>query len=198
MKLYWAPQTRSIRVVWMLEEAGLDYEVERITLGAPDTVANTEFMTASPMGKVPALVDGDVLMCDSAAICLYLADRYCMGGLAPALDDSQRGQYLYWLLYTPGVIEPAMGEKFGGAKPNRVSHGWGDFDTMVEVLTAGVQDTHWMLGDDFTAADVMIGSSVHFLMMFNMIPEEGPLADYVKRCRARPAFKASQALEVTE
>jgi glutathione S-transferase len=87
MKLYWSPRTRSSRAIWMLEEAGVDYELERIDIQDPQRSDPPEFREASPMGKVPALVDGDVKMSESAAICLYVADRYAAGGLAPALDD---------------------------------------------------------------------------------------------------------------
>ena len=107
MKLFWAPQTRSQRAIWMLEESGVDYEMELIDIAGENREDTAEFLAASPMGKVPAIVDGDVAMSESAAICIYVADRYNMGTLAPALDDGQRGRYLYWMLYTPGVIEPA-------------------------------------------------------------------------------------------
>ena len=92
MKLYWAPQTRSSRAVWMLEEAGVDYEVEVVDIRAPDRQDSDEFLAASPMGKVPALVDGDVRMAESAAICLYVADRYSSGNLAPAIDAGRVDQ----------------------------------------------------------------------------------------------------------
>ena len=111
MELFWSPQTRSSRMVWMLEEAGVDYEIEPVDIRAAVRVDSDEFRLASPMGKVPALADGDVLMSESAAICLYVADRYCSGVLAPAINDPARGKFLYWIMYTPAVIEPAMSEK---------------------------------------------------------------------------------------
>jgi len=80
-----------------------------------------------------------VYVADSAAIALYLADRYPAAGLAPAIDDPSRGQYLYWMTYTPGVIEPAMMEKFTGQEVSRASSGWGNWDTMIEVLEAGIR-----------------------------------------------------------
>ena len=86
------------------------------------------------MAKVPALVDGEVRMSESAAICLYIADRYGAGTLAPAIDDPARGKFLYWLMYTPAVIEPCMSEKFHGVATNRYRSGWGDFDLMVEIV----------------------------------------------------------------
>ena len=187
MKLFWAPQTRAVRGIWMLEEAGVDYDMERIDLDDPGRMDNAEFCAASPMGKVPALVDGDVALSDSAAICLYVADRYAMESLAPSLDDARRGKYLYWMLYTPGVVEPAMSEKFNNGEPNRRRSGWGDFDLMVETWDAGLEGREWILGDRFTAADVMLGSSAIFMRQFGMLPASSNLDAYADRCAARPA-----------
>jgi glutathione S-transferase len=187
MKLFWAPQTRAVRGIWMLEEAGVDYDMERIDLDDPGRMDNAEFCAASPMGKVPALVDGDVALSDSAAICLYVADRYAMESLAPSLDDARRGKYLYWMLYTPGVVEPAMSEKFNNVEPTRRRSGWGDFDLMVETWDAGLEGREWILGDRFTAADVMLGSSAIFMRQFGMLPASSNLDAYADRCAARPA-----------
>lgn len=189
MKLFWAPQTRAQRGIWMLEELGVDYEMARVELGSAERMDDTEFAAASPMGKVPALVDGDIAMAESAAICLYLADRYAMGSLAPALDDPQRGRYLYWTLYTPAVIEPAMSEKFNDVEPNRQRSGWGDFDLMIDTWDAALERKDWILGERFTAADVMLGSSAIFLRMFNMLPATKNLDAYADRCAARPAHQ---------
>ena len=188
MQLFWHPKTRADRMVWLLEEAGLEYE--RVPIDIHDAAAPRPpaFVKASPMGKVPALVDDHVHLADSAAIGIYIADRYPECGLAPAFDDPQRGAYLFWMLYSPGVIEPAMMEKIAGVKPNRFSAGWGDFDTMIETLANGLGDGPWILGEHFSAADVMLGSSVHFMRLFNMLPDVPALSDYVERCVARPAF----------
>lgn len=196
MKLYWAPQTRSSRALWLLEEAGVDYELELVDIRDPHRSDSDEFRAASPMGKVPALIDGDMHMSESAAICLYVADRYCSGRLAPPLDDSNRGKFLYWLMYTPAVIEPAMSEKFNGVEPARQRSGWGDFDLMIETLEKGIGDNTWVLGDEFTAADIMLGSSTVFLRAFDMLPESDVLSAYADRCLARPAYQ--KALELQE
>jgi glutathione S-transferase len=188
MKLFWAPQTRAQRGIWLLEEAGVKYEMVRIDLGSDESRATEGFLEASPMGKVPALIDGEVRMSESAAMCLYVADRYGMGSLAPALDDSQRGKYLYWTLYTPAVIEPAMSEKFNKITPNRQRSGWGDFDLMIETWDDALEGREWILGERFTAADVMLGSSAIFLRMFEMLPATRNLGDYADRCAARPAY----------
>ena len=188
MKLFWAPQTRAQRGIWLLEEAGVQYEMVRIDLDVEESRATGGFLEASPMGKVPALIDGDIRMSESAAICLYVADRYAMGTLAPSLDDSRRGKYLYWTLYTPAVIEPAMSEKFNDVAPNRQRSGWGDFDLMIETWDNALEGREWILGDSFTAADVMLGSSAIFLRMFEMLPNTRNLGDYADRCVARPAY----------
>ena len=194
MKLFWSPRTRSTRAAWMLEEVDVDYDLEIVKLAAPDRHDSDEFRAASPMGKVPALVDGDISMSESAAICLYLADRYSPGDLAPAIDDPSRGKFLYWLMYTPAVIEPAMSEKFSGAETNRYRSGWGDFELMIETLEDGLHGKTWILGDRFTAADVMLGSSMVFLRVFDMLPDSEILGAYADRCLARPAYQKAMAL----
>ena len=195
MKLFWAPQTRSSRAVWMLEEAGVDYEIESIDIRNPAREDSAAFRAASPMRKVPALLDGNVQLAESAAICLYVADRYCAGTLAPAIDDALRGAFLYWLIYTPAVIEPTMSEKINKIQPNRGRNGWGDFNTMIATLSHGIGQGPWILGEQFTAADVMLGSSVHFMQLFNMLGDAPNLIDYVERCRERPAYRAAQLKE---
>ena len=191
MKLFWAPRTRSQRAIWMLEETAIDYEMERIALSSPDRVDSTEFLGASPMGKVPAIVDGEVAMSESAAICIYLADRFAPGSLAPALDAPERGQYLYWTIYTRAVVEPSMSEKFNNVESNRFRSGWGDFDLMIETWDAALEGRDWIVTDHFTAADVMLGASAIFLRMFNMLPPTNNLDAYADRCMARPAYQRS-------
>lgn len=189
MKLYWAPQTRSQRAIWMLEEAGIDYDMELVDIRAPDRDDSAEFLAASPMGKVPAIADGEVCMSESAAICIYIADRYTSGTLAPAIDDPSRGQYLYWTMYTPAVVEPAMSEKFNNVEANRARSGWGDFELMIRTFDDALEGSEWIVGDRFTAADVMLGSSAVFMRMFDMLPESRNIGAYADRCMARPAHQ---------
>lgn len=197
MKLYWSPQTRSTRALWMLEEAGVDYDLELVKVRDPRREDSKEFRAASPMGKVPALVDGKIQMSESAAICLYLADRYSSGTLAPAIDDPLRGKFLYWLMYTPAVVEPAMSEKFNGVEPNRGRSGWGDFELMIETLESGLKKGTWILGKKFTAADVMLGSSAVFMRMFDMLPESPIISAYADRCLKRPAYQKALSIDKT-
>ena len=194
MKIFYAPQTRSVRIFWMLEEAGIEYEKEIVDIRAPERRDPEEFLGASPMGKVPAIVDGEVAMAESAAICLYVADKYRPGDLAPRIDNPDRGRFLYWLMYTPAVIEPAMSEKFNKTEPSRMRNAWGDFDLMIEVFDNAMEGKQWVLGDAFSAADVMLGSSAVFMRMFDMLPDAPGISAYADRCLERPAYQRALAL----
>ncbi len=197
--LYWCPQTRAARVMWMLEELGIEYELKIIDVRDEEAKSATDFLTASPMGKVPAILDGEIGLSDSAAICLYLADKYLDRGLAPSIDDPLRAQYLYWMVYVPGVIEPAMAEKFSNIPVNKVSHGWGDFDTMIAVLEDALEGDNkgpWLLGETFTAVDVMVGATANFLRMFNILPDSKRINDYIDRCLSRPAYQRALANDI--
>lgn len=194
MKLFWCPQTRSQRAIWLLEEAGLEYDPVLIDIRDPAKPRDPDFAKASPMGKVPALADGDAALSDSAAISLYIADKYPAADLAPAIDDPARAPYLYWMTFTPGVVEPAMAEKLSGAEPNPMSNGWGSFDSMISTFEKGVGDGPWILGDKFSAADVMCGSSACFMKQFGMLPTSKPLEAYAERCMARPAYQKATAM----
>lgn len=195
MKLFWHPRTRASRALWMLEEAAVEYERVEVDLARPRKDRDPEFLAASPMAKVPALVDGEVRVADSTAICLYVADRYAPGRLAPAVDEAARGPFLWWMVFTPGVIEPAMAERFGGWKPDPGRSGWGSFDLMIRTLERGLEPGPWLLGDRFTAADVMVGSSVVFMRLFKVLPDSPVLETYADRCLARPAYQTALAAE---
>ena len=195
MKLYWCPQTRSLRAIWMLEEAETPYQRVRIEIRDPASRANPEFRAASPMGKVPALEDGAVRIWDSGAICAYIADQYPAKELAPPIGHPDRGRYLMWLMYTNAVIEPAMAEKVAMLAPNPSRYGWGSWEQMLETLRKGIERGPWILGERFSAADVLLGMSCHFMRLFKMLDDDPVLFAYADRCVARPACQRAQALE---
>lgn len=199
IKLYWCAKTRASRALWLLEELGQPFQVIEIDIRNADSRANPDFRAASPMGKVPAIQDANddvqVNLADSAAIALYLADRYPQAGLAPGIDAPDRGTYLFWMVFTPGVIEPAMAERFGGWEPKPGQHGWGSFDLMIETLENGLRPGPWLLGEKFSAADIIVGSSVNFLNMFGILPESKTLSAYIDRCLARPGYQRALARE---
>jgi glutathione S-transferase len=195
MKLYWCPKTRALRALWMLEELGQPFERVLIDIRDAAAKADPAFRAASPMGKVPALEDGPARLWDSGAICLYLADRYPQAGLAPATADPARGLYLQWLLYTNSVIEPAMAEKFSASAVSAGAHGWGSFDLMLEVLRNGLATGPWILGERFSAADVLLGTSCRFLLQFGLVKDDRVLGGYLDRCQQRPAFQRAVAAD---
>lgn len=169
----------------MLEEAGLDYEKVRVDLSA--AARSPELLAASPMGKVPALRDGDVRMWESAAICMYLADRYVPGQLAPARDDPDRGLYLQWMFFSPGAVEPATAEKEAGRLSVPRVNGWGNFEKMIDSWERALSGKNWILGNRFTAADIMLGSSALTMRSEGTLPNSTVLEAYADRCLVREA-----------
>lgn len=195
MKLFWSPNTRAIRATWLLEEMGLDYERVTINLHDRDAPRDPEFLEASPMGKVPALVDGPVKIWDSGAIALYLSDQYPETGLGVPVGDPQRGDFLRWTLFTNAVVEPALGEKFSGREPTPLQSGYGSYDLMIETLSAGLSQGPWILGERFTAADTLIGTSLTFMRFVKLLPEDPNMMAYLARCEERPAYQRARAME---
>lgn len=189
MKLYWAPRTRSFTTLWMMEETGQPYE--RILI---DTAAGAQkspdYLTINPMGKVPALKDGEATMAEAAAICTYVADRYPAVHLAPSPDDPRRAKYLYWMFFAPSCIEPAIMQIFTKLEIPSSSAGWGEATQVFDVLDRAVEKGPWLLGEEFSAADVVIGSGLNFATrLFKMVPARPSFDRYLDRCAARPAFQ---------
>jgi glutathione S-transferase len=194
MKLYWAPRSRSFTALWLMEETGQPYErvLTDITTGAQRT---PEYLAINPMGKVPALGDGDATLAEAAAICAYVAERYPEAKLAPPLGDSKRAKYLYWLFFSPGCIEPAIVQLATKIEMNPVAAGWGEAQRVFDVLDAALSKGPWMLGDTFSAADIVIGSGLNFAVrQFKMVQSRPAFDAYIDRCAARPAFQRAEKL----
>jgi len=194
MKVYWCPQTRSIRILFLLEEAGVEYEPVRIDIRDDQARTDPAFRAVSPMGKVPAFEDGRTRLWDSGAIAAYVADQYPEAGLAPAIGSANRGAYLQWLMYTNSVVEPAMAEKAGGLASQPSRYGWGSWDLMLQILRQGLEPGPWILGERFSAADVLLGVSCHFMRLFKLLNDDPVLFAYADRCIARPAFQRASAI----
>ena len=195
MKLYWAPRTRSLRALWVLEEAGAPYERVRIDLSA-DEQKTPDFRAINPMAKVPALTDGPVAVAESGAICAYVAEAHPKAGLAPPLGDPARGRYLQWLFFSPGCVEPAFLTKSANIPVDPRMASFGDFDRVFDVLEAAVVKGPWLLGERFSAVDVMIGLDLHFgIDIFKLVPTRPVLRAYIDRCLARPALQRAKAIE---
>lgn len=197
MQFYWCPKTRAFRIAWLLEESGLPHERIRIDIRDDAARADPAFRAASPMGKVPALVDGAARLNDSGAIALYLTERYPQCGLAPPVGDPSRAAFLQWCLFNNSVLEPAMVERFQKFEPRPSSHGYGSYEAMLHLLREGIAGSggEWITGARFTAADTLVGTGVMWLIEFGLVSDDAVLAGYLARCKARPAFQRAMALE---
>lgn len=190
--LHHHPFSRASNVVWMLEEIGIDYELRFVDIlkGAHKA---PELALLNPMGKLPILVDGDLVVTESAAIGLYLADRYSLGTLAPKPDEPARGTYLRWSFFAPSVIEPgsiAKGSSWA-FKPSQA--GWGDYEDMLRAMESALAGGAFLLGDRFSMADIIFGGTIRFMLKFKMLEAKPAFTAYADRLGARPALQRADA-----
>ena len=194
LTLYHASPSRSSIVLWMLEELGEPYDLKLIKLSAGDNM-KPDYLAINPMGKVPALKHGDTVITEVAAICAYLADEFPQQKLNIPAGSPRRGVYLKWLFFAPSCMEPAMIDRAAPRKEEarRGMLGYGDFDTCMNVVAKAVKQGPWLMGEQFTAADVVIGSTIRWGTLFKLIPERPEFAAYSARIAARPAAQRAQA-----
>ncbi len=194
--LYYAPRTRSFTALWLLEELNIPYRLESFDLATRRHKAD-DFIELNPMGKVPVVVHDGVAVSELGAIAIYMADLFPEAGLAPALDDPKRAEFLRWCFFSSAIIEPALGEVFFKWDVPASSVAWGSFNHMLTTLEAGVSGGGFLLGDQFSAADVLVGASARFGQMFGAIKSD-VVADYIARLTAREACKRAAAIELRE
>jgi glutathione S-transferase len=194
LTLYHAAPSRSSIVRWMLEEIGEPYEIRLLSLSKGENRA-PDYLAVNPMGKVPALRHGDAVITEAAAICAYLADEFPRAKLSVPIGDPRRGPYLKWLFFGPSCIEPAMMDRAFPRKEEarRAALGYGDFDTVIKVVADAVAREPYILGEQFTAADVVIGSTLRFGMLFKLLPEQPEFTAYTGRMAQRPALQRAEA-----
>ncbi|MEN0061148.1 MAG: glutathione S-transferase family protein [Myxococcota bacterium] len=189
--LYTHPFSRARIAHWALEEAGHPWEARLVTLGEHRT---PDFLALNPMGKIPTLVHGDVVVTEAPAICAYLADAFPEAKLAPSVAD--RGTYYRWLFFATACIEHALFDKENDQlrDEQRRSIGYGTFEQMVDTLESAITPGPWILGDQFSAADVYLGSQLEWGTRFMPHIERRPTFEaYLERCFAREAYqRASQ------
>jgi glutathione S-transferase len=194
LTLYHAARSRSSVALWMLEEIGQPFGIHLLSLKKGDNREHP-YLDVNPMGKVPALKHGDAIITEVAAICCYLADAFPEAELNIPIGDPRRGPYLKWLFFAPGVVEPAIFDRAfprAGEAP-RAALPFGDFDTAMNVLAKAVTPGPFLIGEKFTAADVVIGSQLRWATIFKLIPERKEFTDYMARFADRPAAKRAQA-----
>lgn len=192
MKHYFHPISRAVTTHWMLTELDVDHEQVEVDFRSGDG-RTAEFLSINPMGKIPTLVDGDVVVTESAAICAYLADRFPEKGLAPPAGSRERGKY-YRYLFVPGTtLEPMFtfdSLKIVDYPANSV--GFGDMERCLATIESMTPETAWVLGDQFTAADVVFGGLLDFAVQTGWLQSPGAkVSAYVQRIKGRHAYKKS-------
>jgi len=192
---YTNPMSRGRIIRWMLEEIGVPYQTE--VLGY-DTMKAPAYLAINPMGKVPALLHGDEVITECAAICTYLADAFPEAGMAPPPGDKRRGPYLRWMFYAAGPLEAAVTNRalnFVVPPDREKMAGYGNFSQVMNALEGAVSKTEYLIGDSFTAADVYLGSQIGFSLAFNGIERRPAFESYWARISERPAAKRAREID---
>jgi glutathione S-transferase len=192
--LYHAAPSRSATVRWMLEEVGEPYDIHLLSLKDGDQ-HKPEYLAVNPQGKVPALRHKGVVITEVAAICAYLADAFPRANLAVPPSDPIRGVYLQWLFFGPSCLEPAVADRaFPRKEPARAGAiGYRDIDALADILANAVEKGPYLMGEQFTAADVVIGSGIRWGTMFKLVPEREAFKPYIARIAQRPASLRADA-----
>ena len=193
---YTNPQSRGRIIRWMLEEVGADYET--VVLGYADSMKGPDYLAINPMGKVPAIKHGDTVVTEGAAICAYLADAFPEAGLAPPAGSRLRGPYYRWLFFAAGPVEAAVTNQALKVEPNEEQQrfvGYGTFATTIDNLENALKPGPYICGDQFTAADLYVGSQIGYGMMFGSIEKRPIFEEYFGRLQARPAAVRAAQLD---
>jgi glutathione S-transferase len=189
LAFYHSPNTRSSGALALLEELQADYDLHVLN-GKKGEQRRPEYLTVNPMGKVPAVRHGDAVVTEQGAVYLYLADLFPDKGLSPPIGDPLRGPYLRWLFFYGSSFEPALIDRMmkRDAAPMSTSP-YGDWDTMFKTLTDQLAAGPYLLGERFTAADVLWGTALHWTTMFKLVPELPVITQYIARVTGRPAMQ---------
>lgn len=199
LKLYFAPQTRAGRPRWLLEELGVPYELVRVDLSKGEQ-KSPDYLQIHPLGVVPALIDEDTSVIESVAICLYLADRFPEKNLAPPPGSARRGAYYQWILFMTATLEPPLGNVFlHGTRlppeernPQILEQARKQLATGLRVLEDHLKDREYLLGAQFTAADVVLGSGLLWGSALGVLAGLPNILSYVERLKLRPALARSR------
>jgi glutathione S-transferase len=190
--LYHRPKTRSSRFIFLLEELDVPYEIKVVTIKSRDGTGAIDADNPHPHGKVPAISDDGATVFESVAIALYLTDKFRKNDLGPKVGDKDRGAYLSWLAYYAGVLEPAFVSKFMNVSPPVGTAGWVSVDAVMPFLLKTLAKGPYILGEKFSAVDVLFGTTFAMFASSPMLPKDPLIEAYAKRCTDRPAYKRSQ------
>jgi glutathione S-transferase len=185
--LFHCPNSRSSGALTLLEELGAQYELRVMNMQAGEQ-RQPAFLAVNPMGKVPAILHGDVLVTEQVAIYLYLADLFPGAGLTPALGDTRRGPYLRWMVFYAACFEPAVTDRAMKREPGPTAMSpYGVFDTVMATLNDQLRAGAFILGDQFSVADILWGSALGWTTKFGLVPETPEIKAYIARTATRPA-----------
>jgi glutathione S-transferase len=193
---YTNPMSRGRIARWMLEEVAHPYET--VVLDYESGMKSADYLAVNPMGKVPAIKHCDTVVTETAAICAYLADAFPDAGLAPPSGNQKRGPYYRWLFFAAGPVEAAVtGKSMGLLAPadKKRMAGYGSFEETIDALEQAVSGSSYICGDQFTAADVYVGSQIGWGMMFGSIDKRPAFADYFGRLSQRPAALRAREID---
>ena len=193
--LFHAPRSRSSRFIFLLEELGVPYEIAKVSIRRGDGSGALDKGNPHPHGKVPAIRDGESLVYESVAVALYLTDKFPAAGLGPVVGDAKRGAYLTWLAYYAGVMEPAWMSAFMKTDVPRGTAGWVKTDEVMALINATLSKGPYILGEKFSAADILIGTTFQLFMGSPLLEKTPLLEGYVNRVTSRPAYARAQAKE---
>jgi glutathione S-transferase len=193
--LHHAAPSRSSTVLFMLEEVGAPYELKVMDLQKEEQY-RPEYLAINPMGKVPAIEYDGAVVTEVGAICTYLADAFPKAGLAPAIGDRLRGTYLRWMFFQGNALEPAIVDRALKREPGkRGMMPYGTYEVAVAALERAVEKGPWFLGEQYSAADVYVGSAIAWGQTFQLLPERDVFKRYVERLNARPARQRALAID---
>jgi glutathione S-transferase len=193
--LFHSPRSRSATVRALLEELGASYDLHVLNMKKNEQ-REPAYLAINPMGKVPAIRHGEAIVTEQPAIVIYLGDLYADAGLAPAIGDPLRGAYLRWTVFYGSSFEPAVIDRSMQREPaQRSSSPYGDYDTMLGALTQQLRKGPYLLGERFSAADVLWASALGWTTAFKLVPELPEIAAYMERVNSRPAMMRAKALD---
>ena len=191
--LYHRPNTRSTRFIFLLEELEAPYEIRLVTTRTRDGGGAADPANPHPHGKVPAISDDGVVVFESAAIALYLTDKFPKNRIGPLPGEPGRGPYLTWLAYYTGVLEPAFMSKFQNWEVPRGTAGWVAVEEAMAVVIARLTEGPYLVGERLSAADILYATSFALFSRSPALPRSAVIEDYVQRVVARPAFARAMA-----
>lgn len=186
---YYAPSSRAMGTLVLLEELGAPYQLHVLNIKRGEQ-RQPEYLAINPMGKVPAIRHGDVLVTEQAAISLYLADLFAEKGLAPAIGDPQRGAYLRWMVFYGNCFEPAVVDHYlkrPAASKNETPYS--SYEEVLDTLEKALTPGPYLLGERMTAADLLWGTALHWTTMFGIVPERPAFRAYIDRITSRDVYR---------